>query len=57
MHIGDLVRHKRLDRLFIIFQIAENGNIGLWSPRGLRDRPMKPGSLLWVGESTLVVIQ
>ena len=57
MNIGALVRHKRTNRLFVIFRIADNGNIGCWAPLGLSGkRPLRPGHLIWTYAGALETI-
>jgi len=54
MSIGDLVKHKPTNRLFVIFRIADNGSIGCWAPLGLSGkRPLQPGHLIWTHKGTL----
>jgi len=57
MSIGDLVKHKRTNRLFVIFRIADNGNIGCWAPLGLSGkRPLRAGHLIWTYAGALETI-
>ena len=57
MNIGDLVRHVRTNRLFVIFSIADNGNIGCWAPLGLSGRrPLRPGHLIWTHTGALELV-